>query len=140
MQIHIPSITRPIHLSDYDPSVTNGASQAVMHVWVNPPRALLDEYREYLALSKALQQQAESTPETEKEKLQEIIEQMIHTSNFFSEFYARLWSQHDDPHTHFAPDEVRRLGDHPTDPQLYTWLTRRTWELIAEYRDATQKK
>lgn len=55
---------------------------------------------------------------------------------------AEMWSQGQDPGTHWTADDVRALvsGDiTDTDPGLWRWLMRRTWELIAEHRAQAKK-
>jgi len=140
MQITIPKITRPLHLTDYDPSLTNGAEPAAIHVWVNPTRDVLQQYADAFAEKEALQNALKAAPQDDAEQLRQIVRALADCGTAFVEWYALIWSQAADTHSHFTPDEVRKIAALETDPGFYAWVTGRTWELIAAHRAGDKKK
>ena len=57
-------------------------------------------------------------------------------------WWAELWSQGQEPGTQWTAEDVKALIEGEaadTDPGLWRWLVRRTWEMIADHR-AQQKK
>jgi len=129
MNLLIPKITRPVPLTDYAPElvaapVTEGAATEpiTVHVWVNPPRALLDEYWNAV------------------EAAQKAVAGAGEWNGFFADWYAQLWSQHPDSATHWTAQAVKTLAASDTDPALYVWLVQKSHELIAAHRRGEKKR
>lgn len=138
MRIIIPPITRPIPLTDYAPELkSEDGAPVVVHVWVNPPVRMIDEYRQLLATAQALRQEIEK-PQTE-DGLKALGGQLVAIGERFSEWYAEIWSKHADAGTHWTAQDVRDLATSETDPDLHNWLRGRTWDLITAHRTGEKK-
>lgn len=153
MKFEFTKIVLPIELGEYHESYAGQQLQ----VWVNPPREkrieremIIKEYPQ--ALAKAL------PPVVDKEnrkgkgtlpakssgvgvleqdlsaKVQDVI-QALNRKMFI--WLVEIWSQHADPETRWSLDEV--ITVYEKDPTFYAWMTRRTIELMEEFR-AGQKK
>lgn len=131
MKLNIPTITRPIKLADYAIELAPG----VVQVWVNPPKSVLEMYRTLQQQNEGLQNKLPAAPADETKPL---LDEMSRVGVGFSEWYAQIWSQGPEIELHWTADEVRAVVGLTTDPALYQWLTRRTWELINEHRSANQ--
>ena len=131
MRIHIPKIIRPLPLREYAPELV----ETSLHVWANPPRDMLARRYELMRLSAQAQEQLGGEGDAQAAKtLEQVGEELI-------AWYAEVWSQ-GDPSTHISPDDIRamiaELND--TDPGLWSWMTVRTLELIAEHRTGQKKR
>ncbi len=121
MKITVPKIVRELRVSEYAEEFGDLAIQ----VWVNPPRALLEE------LFEQMERKPEETDEHYAVKAGRVIE-----------IIAELWSQGSDPETHWTKDELIQLGMETaeTDPELWRWLRGRTFEMIGEHRRLEKKR
>lgn len=63
------------------------------------------------------------------------------TDDEIDAWWVELWSQGSDPGTRWTAEDLQRLitETSSTDPGLWPWLARRTWELIGEHRAAAKK-
>lgn len=115
-------ITRPVTLADYAPEYDG----ATFQVWVNMPRAVMSDFGR-------LQDDA-ATVQSNPIIADDVFERMC-------QWYATIWSQGDDPATHFTSDDVKQLINHlsDTDPQAWPWLSMRVQQTIANYRMAERK-
>lgn len=120
MKIDIPKIVRPLYLNEYAPEL----GSAVIHVWVNPPRAIKDRYTDLFGQIKDTKP---GTPE------------FIELSHQFAAWYAEIWSQ-GPVETRWTPEEVEQVAEYETDPQFYRWLVKRSWALIDQHQMGEQKK
>lgn len=136
-------IIRPLDLRSYAPEM-----ETEIPVWVNPPRSLLAEI-DGLALAvvsirKELEEMAGANPENEAQtraRGKELSRRLEEIGLAQAEIMARLWSQSEDPETHWSVEEVRELVEQAsdTDPALWSWMRASTLQMIREYR-AGQKK
>jgi len=131
----IPKITRPLRLSAYAPEL-----DTEIHVWVNPPRAMLERYEESFQKVRALSARIQDG-KLSKEEGEEIAKQLEEEGSYQVEFFSELWSQHKDPETHWSAEEVTQLiqGVRETDPMLFVWMTNQSVGLIVEHRTITKK-
>lgn len=121
MKLEIPHIVKPVSLSEYAPEM-----DAVLHVWVNPPRAVLLEY--YTILEKV----SDAVKAGDKDVIEAAGASLM-------DWFALIWSAGGDAWT---GAEVKELSERcmDTDPALWGWLTARTYELITEHRADAKKK
>lgn len=144
-------IVRPLDLREYAPEM-----ETEIQVWVNPPRSLLVEdagytmavgtVRKGLIELTRLAEEADASGDPariEDVRMQgrDLGGQLNELGSAQANILSQLWSQGEDPETHWSQDEVVALATRSadTDPALYLWLRRRTFEMISEYR-AGQKK
>jgi hypothetical protein len=127
----IPKITRPLALKDYAAEMDG----AEIQVWVNPPREKLANLQELLITTSAAKQGLSGPNPKDAAKTLEECGAGLMT------WFAENWSQHPDEETHWTLEEVRALVAHATetDPELWTWLTNRTQEMIAYHRAGSKK-
>lgn len=119
MPVTIRPLTRPLPLDEYAEGLEirfDDGPAKVVHVWVNPPRALREEHDRLLAEAR----QSGMSPE------------------LFA-WYARLWSQHPDAATHWTAEEVQALAENDTDPNLLIWLQNRSIDMMTAHRSAKRK-
>lgn len=146
MNFAIPKLTRPVDLTGYHPDLVHPETgePVVVQVWVNPPRDFLRRHDELTARAaqrvkaaaarvKALQAKRKRKPPAPPD----LKAQVDADNRAVAAWYAELWSQGDgDPWT---IDDVLALAMLETDPALYTWLTRRSWEEITAHRELARK-
>jgi len=130
MKISIPRIVKELSLSEYAPEM----DEAVIEVWVNPPRELLARWDAQAAAVAEARTLLDNDPAAAARLLNELGQQQM-------EIMAELWSQAPDEAGHWTVEEVQALvaGAAETDPRLWSWLVRRTFELISEHREARKK-
>jgi len=139
MKVIVPPITSPVLLTDYHPAMLAPGTDkpVVVHVWVNPPRDIIAEHYRLVDEWKAAQDAfivAAGDEAVAKERAR-----MAAAEDGLAAWYARLWSMAADMSTHWTVEDVQALAALETDPALYSWLTRTSWELIYAHR-ATRKK
>jgi hypothetical protein len=125
MDIKIPKVLASVDFGEYAPELKGKK----LHVWVNPPLALLRKHDEALALIKPknllpLPTDA-AAPEFATEEAKE------EAKGAFREFYAELWSQHADNETYWSADELAALEE--ADPAFFSWMVAQTWTLRNEH-------
>lgn len=113
MKFNVPKIVKPMKLSEYAPEF----AKIEIPVWVNPPRAMLQEY---LAM-------VESGKESPGEVGQKI-----------AAWLSNVWSQGEED-THWTPEEVLELVTVDSDPRLFAWCCWRTVAMITEHRVGQKK-
>lgn len=129
-KINIPVLVRPIDLADYAPELAGGT----VYVWVNPTRDVIEERRNIFAeIGELLKVEAEKRDDAWRARDDELGRRSV-------AWYARIWSRHADPATHWTPEEVNQLSEHETDPGLYRWLIARTIALMEDHRQGVAKK
>lgn len=161
MKFNITKIIVPVDLGEYHESYAG----QFLQVWVNPPRQIrrqrdeiLSEYREALTkmlapalappptppqmekhnLERGEKDVIKKTGEILKREMDEIEQAATQQLNRrMMEWLIELWNQHPDVDSRWSLDELIVLDD--ADPAFYAWLTRRTVEMISEYR-ASKKK
>lgn len=114
-KIEVPKIVRPMCLNEYAPEL----GETVIHVWVNPPRRLLEELAD-------CQPGAAAGDEAMARRGLEIM--------------AELWSQGPEG-TQWTVDELLALGNATveTDPSLWPWLSAKTMRMVTEHRAHAKK-
>lgn len=134
-----PRIVRPVELTGYAPElVTDEGEPEVVHVWVNPPRDVLEAHGRLLAEWDA-RRKAKPAPKGKGKKTKPAADALTQSNQAIAAWYANVWSQHEDAATHWTPAKVLALANLDTDPALYTWLTVQTWLKIAEHRALNRK-
>lgn len=135
-KIQIPKIVRPLRLADYAPEY----GDAVIQVWVNPPRALVEEYREALELAYAAQSSIAGGA-LEEAGQGEALRQISAAGERIIAWMAQIWSQGYDAESHWTAAEVQELVAHSEDrdPGLWPWLSAQTRNLILEHRTRAKK-
>lgn len=114
MKIEIPRIEKEIPLREYAPEF----EQACFRVWVNPPRALLDQME---SLGRAFLD-PQAGPEARLTALEES-----------AGVIGQLWNE-------TAEQVVRFMTEtHDTDPMLFQWVLLRTFQLIRDHRRDVKK-
>lgn len=120
MRALVPPMTRPMPLDEYGDGAQirfdDGPPKAV-HVWVNPPRQLLEEHDALVAAAKQSQQ---TPPE-------------------LTAWFARLWSQHADLATHWTVEQIQAVAESDTDPALWVWMQNKSIAMIQAHRSAARK-
>lgn len=134
MQITIPRIVRPIELSEYAPELAG----VRVYVWVNAPRDFYARYAALLKENDALRAQIDQTKTPEA--LTVLGEAVRRVGSEFVEFFRELWSQAKDETTHWTTEGVSALITLDTDPGLYGWICRRSFELVLDHKAAGKKK
>lgn len=111
MDLRIPNIVKPLPLSDY----ASQFGEAVIWIWVNPPRELRLELFQKIALGEASDEQ-------------------------IGALFSKLWSEGPED-THMASEDVLKMANEcmDKDPQLWWWLVNRTRELLLEHLGAKKK-
>jgi hypothetical protein len=113
-----------------------------LHVWVDPPRALLEERKSYSQMywdflksnavpegQAEMQEQAKSRQEREEAFLKD-------WNPMKWAFFARLWSQ-GPQETHWELAELIELDQ--SNPRLLQWMIARSNEMLDNYRGAEKK-
>ena len=120
MKFDIPKVLRPLSLAEYGAEY----AEAVIQVWVNPPRAKVQEYLDIL------RQVADPDEKIDLEQL----------GGEVSEWLSEIWSQ-GEPDTHWPPEEVSQLYQAcvDRDPLLWQYISGQTWGMILEYRTSLKK-
>jgi hypothetical protein len=138
-------IVRKLDLREYAPEM-----ETEIQVWVNPPRRLVVEcdgiMEAFRAVRVELQKLAEEAKDPENESAvvargEQLGKQLNELGEAQMAVLAQLWSQGDDPATHWTTEEINALIERgmDTDPVLWPWMTHRTMLMIKTYR-AGQKK
>jgi len=152
MKFEFVKIILPLELADY---IAAYAGQR-LQVWVNPPRAMKQEREEIIRRSGQIlkgiidgqQSSVISSQSSGKPFLKRVLgifkRQMDSVelnavrrmnADMFG-WLSRIWSQHEDPESHWTVDEIPVVYD--SDPALYQWMVRRTIEMMESFR--TEKK
>lgn len=143
MKITLPKTVRLLALQEYDPENTELAG-VVIHVWVDPPRAVAQEYDRINSQFAALLKQATGKPGKKatfwellaaRRKLAHKPPTKAYREAIFT-WYARMWSQGPDG-THWEARELRDIDEH--NPAFLEWLERGTWALIERHRSEIKK-
>lgn len=113
MKFDIPEIRRDVCLAQYDGAFP---SEAVVKVWVNPPRGLLIEWDELMKTDTA-------APDVDIK--------VVHAKQ--NEILAKLWGWPVDDVIAFEKDCLDR------DPQLFRWLIVQTFMVISLHRANLKK-
>lgn len=141
MRLKLPKIVRPIGLGDYAPEMKfqeDGKTPAVVHVWINPPAALLARHGELRRRAEAANKRL-GPPAPNDDELKYLAAELSEVGRSLAELYAELWSQGAEPATHWTAEDVLQLSANDANPDLFGWLTNRTVLLINEYRTGLRK-
>jgi hypothetical protein len=136
MKLEFSKTTLPLDLGGYNQTYAG----TIVHVWVNPPRKVMDEQRmlllDYARIIKAEQEAPGAANGGMLGKLFGA-NPLARAQKKQHEWLARLWSQSADEESRWTAKEVEELFE--TDPLLYAWLTRESVKLLESYR-AEKKK
>lgn len=143
MKINLPKTVRVLELQGYDPE--NAALTGVgIHVWVDPPRAVLQEYDRINRQFASLLQKSGDKP-VKKTTLLDLLARRKALSRqpaveayhqALYAWYARMWSQGPEG-THWNVSELSTIS--AENPAFWEWLERSTWLLIEEHRGTIKK-
>jgi hypothetical protein len=128
MKIEIRKVLRPLRLAEYAAEY----GETALAVWVNPPKALGDE-RVALARMTYEAKLAIAESEAESEAQAAGVAQLREAGEKTLAWLAKIWSQ-EEP---WSVEEITQLYE--SDPALYQWLLRRTFEMVDEHRSAEKK-
>jgi len=140
VQIEIEKIIQKLALCEYAPEY----GEQVLHVWVNPPRKLLQariaeaERGQALTLEMNLLKKAKTDAAIENLRL--ILVEVGEIGRASLVWMADILSQGPDE-TRMSAEELRTFSDacDELDPRFYPWIVKRVWDMIVEYR-AVKKK
>lgn len=139
MEFKFPKVIQSIALKEYAPEM----GDAVVEVWVNPPRStwgrIFELSTDVSELAKDVRILSEKDPKGESEELQAKIGEMKAATQEIFSWYAEVWGQGSEDHRP-TREQVEQLATSETDPAFYTWLTRRTLELIRNWRSGVKKE
>ena len=138
-KINIPKVTRPLDLDDYYDS---GEPQ-VIHVWVNPPRAINNAYEENRTRGVELvARMGDTKADPESDEVKRMAKELVEISEFYNGFWSQIWSQHKDKSTHWSPEDVREFNRQcqEIDPGLYDFATSMSFALMGDYLRTNRKK
>ena len=155
MKFEIPKTTRFLALQEYDPENASLAGVGI-HVWVDPPRQVLQEFdslnhnfRQLLdrliktgkgkqkPLSGAERLAGWLKAVTSREKDSRFKDETESYRRSIQAWYTRLWSQNPDAETHWTVAELEKINDQ--NPRLYEWLCVSSWALIEKHREDVKK-
>lgn len=134
MGITIPKVVRPLPLTDYAPEFVQDGKPVTVYVWCNPPRAVRRERMAMLDDRKALVE----VPDAERDEAW--ARKFVELGERSAQLFAKLWSAHADPTTHWTAEDVIGLSSNDTDPALFGWLTSRTLAMVDNYTVGAQGK
>lgn len=145
-------IVRTIRLAEY----AEEYGEAVIHVWVNPPRPMLAAHDALVLesgmLRKGLEPLAEGARSKERpaeesapskpsdDEIKKAVGRLLEISTEHLAWFATIWSQGPEG-THWTAQEVGELVDAyaETDPRFFEWVSERTVALIREHRTGQKK-
>jgi len=137
MKFDIPKIIRPLEMSAYAEEMEGLA----LHVWVNPPRKVKDDYLnfqiEIVGLKQALDKLLAQKKAPAQSKIAVLDEKVVANNTAVYEWYANILSQDSDPDTHITAEELRTMADE--DPAIYTFIAQGAWELITVHLENIRK-
>jgi hypothetical protein len=132
----IPNAVRPIRLAEFLPEF----GEDVIWVWANPTQELLVRRTEQIRRAISVREQLIALkPLTDEDSQARVIalgKEMEQVGEAMMAWLAEIWSQHEDPETHFSLEDVKALANESMErePALYGWLIDQTMRLIAEHR------
>ncbi len=133
-------VIRPIRLCEYAAAYEN----KVIHVWVNPPTALVREHDRLIAESEALKLKLGLIPGgpggLTEEETKAAATQLAEIGKRYLDWFAQIWSAGPDD-THVTADEINDLiqAAVDTDPYFWAWLSGHTVEMILQHRIGQKK-
>ena len=132
-QLVFQRITRPLDLRQYQPEMA-----VEIQVWVNPPRAMVNEVYGLLAKASAFEERARNAEAEELARLGPAIET---AGQELAAWFATIWSEGAEE-TRWSEAEVQKLIAHSVenDPQLWPWLVLKSVEMIQVYRSGEKKR
>ena len=137
MKFDIPKIIRPLEMSAYAEEMEGLA----LHVWVNPPRKVKDDYLnfqiEIVGLKQALDELLAQKKAPAPNKIAALDEKITANNTAVYAWYANILSQDSDPDTHIAAEELKEMAD--DDPAIYTFIAQGAWELITVHVENIRK-
>jgi len=139
--IHIPRITREIHLSDYQPEyVDEQGNPVTLHIWVNPPRSVMDGWRDIQRGWIELVAEGQKSPSDDETILEARGNRVIELNHRLCDWFAQVWSQKPGAET-WTQEEVNNLIAHfsDSDPMAWDWIRDKTLEAIRQYRELKRK-
>lgn len=152
MKFEIKPLVRPVRLSDY----AEEYGDETIWVWVNLPRlvrvahfdivrdfnAVVEERGELEAqLAQAIEEGSDES-ELDESVVDEYTEKLNDLTARLYEWFATVWSKHEDSETHWTGEQVGEMVDAclDADPRLWSWIQDEHWRLINEHRDGVKKK
>jgi hypothetical protein len=136
MKFNIPKIVRPLEMSVYAEEMEGLA----LHVWVNPPRKVKDDFMDLQVRLVGLRAAIEKMLATKKpsDKKAEALNDKVDAVNVsIYEWYSNMLSQDSDPDNHVSVDELKELADE--DPALWIYIATGAQALIGEHAEGIRK-
>jgi hypothetical protein len=130
-------ITRPIDLAQYAPEYAG----AVVQMWVNAPRAVIAEWGELRAAVVTMVGKMQTEDGDDPAIQAQRGDRFVELNGRMNAWWSTMWSQADDPETHWTADDVDQLVNHLTDidPQAWAWLISTCLETVQAYRSGERK-
>lgn len=128
-EIKIVKRTKPLYLRELDEAY----GDIHLDVWVNAPRGIMAQYDDIYAEMQAIEKErAKLLKEMDEAKAKALAQRVDVLNAQTFAFYAELWGQ--------DTEEVRQFYEQTLDdPAIWGFVTSKTWELIAEYREYRKK-
>lgn len=149
MKLNIARFIKPLDLAEY----AEPFKGQVVQVWVNPDLAtvrrrdlLIEKYNRMLKNMLDLGKNVENASEKARQEIAEQARMQIEAFNAFAlgeftdginKWFADLWSQAEDPATHWTVEELVHLNEQ--DPALYQWMKDRSVEMVERHRVREKK-
>ena len=161
--IQVPKVVKELDMGDYHPDLKG----EVFHVWVNLSRKAHKTYFEYQSALRAWSKKEKELEAELKSKLKEAVANDWNKSQrqeisdgygkFFTDhldefqelsetiyvWYSEIWSQGEDPETHFSVEEVGVISEVSKEydnDDAWIWVTTQTQAMIIGYRNRHLKK
>jgi len=138
MNIKVPKVIRKLELAGYEPEF-----DAVLEVWVNPPRELLiNEFklRTESTLLVEILDQTDKDDEQSVEVREKTIARIAEVGKERMKIYSELWSQGSE-NSRMSAEEIETMIEtvFSSEPNLFNWMTDSTLAMINDHREIQKK-
>lgn len=132
----VPKLVRRMPLEQYAEELAGDN----LFVWLNPPRDMRMKYDEILGRMIQTVEQKKKLPPDHVSEAADLDKAVEAQAVEIDTWLATIWSQGPDG-TAPTPEEVSKLrkDTFERDPQLFSWLARKTLEMMGTYRNELKK-